>query len=184
MSQSSTVPAGTTGGRRKHRARPLPKWVKHSTQLDAVARSRCLLVLSVLSGEVPVSDAIAQAQISRGTYYHLETRALNAMLAALNPLAASTSDGSADLTAAAQRIEQLEATVKQLEQDKRRGQRLLLLTRKSLRVPLTSTRRGRPPRTTVSSSNEAGPDASPPSSPKRRGSRAASAPTPPGASSP
>ena len=158
MSLSPTVHAGTTGGRRKHRARPLPKWVKRSTEIDAVARSRCLLVLSVLSGETPVSDAIAQAKISRGTYYHLETRALNAMLAALNPMASSASDGSADLSAAAQRIEQLEATVKRLEQDHRRAQRLLLLSRKSLRVPIAGPRRGRPP-------------------------RAASTPTPPGASS-
>jgi hypothetical protein len=138
--------------------------VKHSTDLDAVARSRCLLVLSVLSGASPVSDAIAQAKISRGTYYHLETRALKAMLAALNPLAASANDGSADLSAAAQRIEQLEATVKRLEQERRRSQRLLLLTRKSLRLPLAGRRRGQASTT------------------KRRAS-AASTPTSPGASS-
>ncbi len=183
MSQLS-VPAraATTGGRRRHRSRPLPKWVKHSSELDAVARSRCLLVLSVLSGETPVSDAIAQARISRGTYYHLETRALNAMLAALNPLAASASDGSADLSAAAQRIEHLEATVKRLEQDNRRAQRLLLLTRKSLRVPLASPRRGRPPKAASPSSSEAGAGDSPASKTKRRANVAPVAMSP-GASS-
>jgi hypothetical protein len=180
MSQPRTTHTATTGARRKHRARPLPKWVKHATELDAVARSRCLLVLSVLSGETPVSDAIAQAKISRGTYYHLETRALNAMLAALNPLSASASDGSADLSAATRRIGQLEATVKRLQQDHRRAQRLLWLTRKSLRVPLVGPRRGRRPKTT--SSSEAASGASPPARSKRRMS-ATSAPTPPGASS-
>ena len=182
MSQSPKTRAGTTGERRKHRARPLPKWVKHSTELDAVARSRCLLVLSVLSGEVPVSDAIVQAKISRGTYYHLETRALNAMLAALNPLAASASDGSADLSAAAERIEHLQAMVKRLEQDNRRAQRLLLLTRKSLRVPLSSPRRGRPPKAASPSSSEAGLTDLPRLRTKRP-SGAASTPTPPGVSS-
>ena len=182
MSQLPTAHAGTTGGRRKHRARPLPKWVKHSSELDAVARSRCLLVLSVLSGETPVSDAIVQAKISRGTYYHLETRALKAMLAALNPLATSATDGSADLSAAAERIEHLEATVKRLEQDHRRAQRLLLLSRKSLRVPITGPRRGRPPRTASPASSEAGPGGSPRST-TRRPASATSAPTPPGASS-
>lgn len=105
------------------------------------------MVLSVLSGEKPVSDAIEEAKISRGTYYQLETRALKAMLAALNPLAASREDGSADLSAAATaRIGQLEERVKGLEQEKRRADRLLLLTRKAMRLPPAAPRRGRPPK--------------------------------------
>jgi len=101
----------------------------------------------VLSGEMPVTDAIARARISRGTYYQLETRALKAILSALNPLASSSSDGSADLSAATARIGQLEREVKHLEQEKRRTQRLLLLTRKSMmRAPLTRGRRGRAPK--------------------------------------
>lgn len=130
---------------RKHRPRALPKWLKSSTQLEAIARSRCLMLLSVLSGETPVTDAISRAKIARGTYYQLETRALRAMLAAMHPLAASSSSG-ADLSAALGRIGQLEAQVKRLEQDKRRSQRLLLLTRKSMRVPLKTGRRGRWPK--------------------------------------
>ncbi len=43
------------------------------------------------------------------------------------------------------RIGQLEGQVKRLEQEKRRTQRLLLLTRKSLRAPLTTGHRGRWP---------------------------------------
>jgi hypothetical protein len=164
MKTQPTARVGRVAGRvRKRRRRPVPRWLKSSSEVEAVARSRCLMLLSVLSGEVPVTDAITQAKISRGTYYQLETRALQAMLAAMNPLAASSSTGAADLSAAMSRIAQLEMLVKRLEQDKRRSQRLLLLTRKSIRTPLKAVRRGRP---------------------KVRASRAESSPTSPGASSP
>lgn len=142
------LPAGRAHAKtRKHRSRPIPKWLKHSSELEAVARSRCLMLLSVLSGERPVTEAIAEAKISRGTYYQLETRALRAMLAVLNPLAVSAPNGAVELSAASARIAQLEAQVKRLEQDKRRAQRLWLLTRKWLRAPVTSGHRGRWPRT-------------------------------------
>jgi hypothetical protein len=114
------------------------------------------MVLSVLSGETPVSDAVGQAKISRGTYYQLETKALNAMLAALNPLASGAQTGAADLAAAAARIGQLEAQLKALEQDKRRSQRLLLLTRKSMRAPVRSGLRGRPPKSVLRGPNLSG----------------------------
>jgi len=119
--------AGAAGARRrKRRRRPLPRWLKSSAQLDALARSRCLMLLGVLSGELTVSDAIAQAKISRAAYYQLETRALRAMLAALNPLAASSPDRSMQM------IKMLQRRVVELEQEKRRSQRLLHLSRKAL----------------------------------------------------
>lgn len=156
--------------RRKRRRRPIPRWLS-SHELDAIARSRCLLVLSVLSGEKPVTDAIAQAKISRPGYYALETRALQAMLGALNPVAGALECGKPDLSVALARIKQLEQKVVRLEQDKRRSDRLLLLTRKTLR-------RGRPPKLLVSI----------PAPPKRwqrlkakERSSAASTPTPGGA---
>ena len=134
MKRSQAPRAGAQGARsRKHRARPLPKWVKSSSQLDAMARSRCLMVLSVLSGEKPVTDAIAQARISRGTYYQMETRALNAMLAALNPLASAHRHAPPDLSAT--RIQALLERIRILEQDKRRAQRLLLMSRKATQLP-------------------------------------------------
>lgn len=105
------------------------------------------MVLSVLSGEKPVTDAIAQAKISRGTYYQMETRALNAMLVALNPIATVTQGATPDLSAT--RIEALLNRIQQLEQDKRRTQRLLLLTRKSIRAPVTTGRRGRLPKSAL-----------------------------------
>lgn len=132
--------------RRKHRRRPTPKWLESTQELDAIARARCLMVLSVLSGEKPVTEAIGEAKISRGTYYQMETRVLKAMLAALNPLAGPKQDGSADLAAAAARIEELQARIERLEQDKRRAERLLLLTRKAIRAPVTTGRRGRRPK--------------------------------------
>jgi len=138
--------AGSTADlRRKPRPRPLPRWLKESQELDGVARSRCLLILSVLSGEKPVTEAIEQSGITRQTYYNLETKALHAMLTALHPMAATVENGATHLSAA--QIGVLEEKVQKLEQDKRRTERLLLLTRKSLKVPLTSARRrGRPPK--------------------------------------
>jgi hypothetical protein len=88
-----------------------------------------MMVLSVLSGEMPVTEAIAQAKISRGTYYQLETRALKAMLSALNPLATAQKRLPPDLSAT--RIQALIERVRLLEQDKRRMKRLLLLARKA-----------------------------------------------------
>jgi len=128
--------------RRQPRARPTPRWLTQSS-LEATARSRLLLVLSVLSGEKSVTEAIAQARISRGLYYQLETRALWAMLSALNPVAVSSN--AAQLSAATTRIAQLQAQVERLEQAKRRAQRLLLLTRKSIRAPVKTLHRGRWP---------------------------------------
>lgn len=140
--KTSRVLLNGKGRRRKGRSRPVPRWLKTSSELDAIARSRCLLMLSVLSGETPVTEAIAQAKISRATYYKMETRALQAMLAVLNPLARAASDGSADLSLAGARIGELEGKVKVLERDKRRSERLLLLTRKSLKAPVATGRRG------------------------------------------
>jgi len=126
--------AGTADDlRRKPRRRPVPRWLVRSQDLDAIARSRCLLVLSVLSGEKAVTEAIGEAKISRPGYYALETRALRAMLTALNPLGGVRDDGTADLAAASCRIRELEQKATRLEQDKRRAERLLLMTRKSLR---------------------------------------------------
>jgi len=137
------------GPRRRLRPRALPRWLQRPGELDAVARARCLMVLSVLSGERPVTEAILEAKVSRGSYYKLETRALNAMLAALNPLASASDTGAPELSAAAQRIGELQERIEHLEREKRRSERLLLLARKSMRSPLMMGRRGRPPRTVL-----------------------------------
>jgi hypothetical protein len=130
--------------RTKQRRRRTLNWLQHP-EFDAIARSRCLMLLAVLSGERSVSEAIAEAKISRPGFYQLENRALNAMLSALNPRMTATPEGLPDASAAG-RIVQLQRKVERLEQEKRRSQRLLLLTRKSLRAPVKMPRRGRPPK--------------------------------------
>jgi hypothetical protein len=133
--------------RRRRRARPTPRWLTRRTDLDQMAQRRCLLVLSVLSGERPVSDVIEEAQISRPMYYQLEERALRAMLVALTPGASEPG-----ATEPAKRIAELEQRVGQLEADKRRGERLLLLTRKVLKGPMKMSV-GRPRKSSASASS-------------------------------
>lgn len=132
----------STRVRRKLRARGTPKWIRERQDLDEMARRRCLMVLSVLSGESPVTEAIAQANISRGTYYQLEERALAAMIASLAPCTADMGPSLAD--SPAKRIAELEEKVKKLEREKRRSERLLLLTRKVLKPGPMTMAAGRP----------------------------------------
>jgi hypothetical protein len=126
-------------GKRKHRARLTPKWLLDEQGLDEIARRRCLLVLEVLSGARAVTDVLAEAQLSRGTYYKLEERALGAMLRALSPAAgADGTDGQA-LAAALSRTAELEAKLRQTEKEKRRADKLAFLTRKLVKAgPLTT----------------------------------------------
>jgi len=129
------------------RSRPTPRWLTKKTDLDAVARNRVLMVLSVLSGAKPVTTAIAEAGISRGFYYQLETKAINAMLLALAP--GSDGDSSPDAMGLHHRIKELEAKVARAEQDKRRAERLLYVQQKLIAGPV-KTGRGRPPKRTSS----------------------------------
>ncbi|MGC4000305.1 MAG: hypothetical protein QM767_23840 [Anaeromyxobacter sp.] len=85
-----------------------------------MARRRCLLVLSVLSGERPVTEAIEEAKLSRGRYYQLEELALQAMLDALSPTPATKPGRPPSQD---RKIVELEAKVTRLEQEKRRAER-------------------------------------------------------------
>ena len=131
---------------RKNRARPTPKWILEQQDLDEMARRRCLMILSALSGEKPVSELIVEAQMSRGTYYQLESRALGAMLKALTP--GSPSEGTSESAGWRKRIEELEKKVIRLEKEKRRAERLLQLTRGMVRAGKMTTSAGKKPRTT------------------------------------
>ena len=151
-------------GSRRLRSRPTPKWLHKSEELDKIAQQRCLLVLSVLSGETPVTEAIAQAGISRAAYYQLETRALSAMLKALGPRAGPEGTESSPL----RQIAALEAKVKELERSRRRMQRLLLMTRRVVQGKekrIGSTRHGSAPS---------------PTSRRKKPSAPATRPSPPG----
>lgn len=147
--------------RRRKRARPTPRWLSEQKDLNEMARRRTLLVLSVLSGEKPVTEAIADTGISRQLYYQLEAKALNAMLRALEP--GSGTSGSPGAAGLQQRIHQLEKKVEQLTQEKRRTDRLLFLTRMVVKKgPLASEKRGRPRGSRNSTTS--GPKSSPASS--------------------
>ncbi|HSS48268.1 MAG TPA: hypothetical protein VLX28_04920 [Thermoanaerobaculia bacterium] len=133
---ASETPLRTT------RARPTPQWLLTSTELDQIAQRRCVKLLSVLSGETSVTDAIAEMQVSRGTYYQLENKALAAMLAALTPGVESASSADGTLTG---QLRAMEEKVKKLEQGKRRAERLLLLTRRVVKPGPSKVKAGRPP---------------------------------------
>jgi hypothetical protein len=134
---------------RERRSRPTPRWLTQKLDLDAVARNRVLLVLAVLSGEKPVSTAIEESGISRGFYYQLETKALNAMLLALAP--GGDGDASPDATGLHQRIKELTEKVERAEQAQRRAERLLFVQRKLTNTGPVKTHRGRPTTTTTGS---------------------------------
>jgi hypothetical protein len=127
---------------RSTRARPTPQWLLTSTELDQIAQRRCVKLLSVLSGETSVTEAIAEMQISRGTYYKLETTALAGMLTALTPGVEGASSTDGTLTG---QLRALEEKVKKLEQGKRRAERLLLLTRRVVKPGPSKVKAGRPP---------------------------------------
>lgn len=126
------------GGARRHRGRPTPKWLLSSQEIDQVAKARCLMLLSVLSGEKPVTDAITEVGISRGTYYQLETRALEAMLRALGP---SALESPREEAGALRRIAELELKLRKAEAAKRRAERLLMMTRRVVKGGVTLRRR-------------------------------------------
>ena len=144
--------------KRRNRPRPTPKWLKAEAEgPEAVAQRRCLLVLAVLSGEQPVTDAIESTGVSRQLYYQLEERALKGMLQALGP-GVETSEVLAESLAT--QLEAALARVKQLETEKRRAERLLFLTRKLVKPgPVTVGRDGLP-RKYTRRSTKAGPASS------------------------
>jgi hypothetical protein len=119
--------------KRKNRARPTPKWLVTQKDLDEIARRRCVMILTVLSGVEPVTDVIEREKISRPLYYQLETKAVRAMLGVLTPGAEPDGRG-AGMT---KQIALLETKVKRLEQEKRRAERLLFLTKQVIKGPVT-----------------------------------------------
>src|SRR5436190_6261923 len=128
---TSSTPQSTKPSRRRaERKRGIPRWLSGRKDLDAVAQRRTMLILSVLSGQTPVTTAIAEHGISRPLYYQLETKAVVAMMQALVPGASAAS--STDDATPMRRIAELEAKISRLEQDNRRLERLLLLAKKVL----------------------------------------------------
>lgn len=177
-------PTSTKPDRRKQpRGRGIPRWLTGRKDLDQVAQRRTMLILSVLSGHMPVTTAIAEHGISRPLYYQLETKGLVGMMRALVPGANSASSPD-DATPMRQLVE-LEEKVARLEQENRRLERLLLLARKVLPTgPIAfPQKRGRRP---GRRSTSAGPGPSPTSKKATMSTTAApsSIPTTAGATAP
>jgi hypothetical protein len=145
-SLAATAPRKVTR-KRKQRARPTPRWLKEVGELDGIGQRRCLLILSVLSGEKPVTEAVAEAQLTRPHYYQLEARALRAMLRAVTP--GSDSDGSDESVTWSGRVKALEEQVVRLTKEKRRTERMLYLTRSMIRPGPLKTKAGRPKKSTT-----------------------------------
>ena len=182
MKLPTEEPKPLTKRRRKTRARPTPRWLNSAPGVDEVAKRRCLLLLSVLSGEVSVTEAIASAGISRQLYYLLEERALLAMLQALSATSMESDEENRGPNLEKE-VERLKARVKRLEAEKRRADRLLFLTRKVVKPGVLTTGRGR--KKLAPSSTPSGPMPSPastnPTSPPPEG---LSSPPPSGATLP
>jgi hypothetical protein len=138
---------------RKHRARPTPRFLTKESDIDEVARRRCLMILGVLSGERPVTEVVEEAKMSRQTYYQLESRAVRAMLSALLPAGGESTSQAESL---GRKVEELEEKVRKLEREKRRSDRLLYVTRQVVRPGPLTTGAGRPPKRRGRSSTSAG----------------------------
>jgi hypothetical protein len=143
--------AGTTAVRvtkRRYRRRKsyLPQALKGTHDAQSAAHHRCLLILSVLSGQRTVVETLAEGKLTRAQYYQLEDRAVQAMMRSLDPMANEASDTQRELRRARAQIQALSMQVRFLTQRKRSAERLLRLVLKSSRVPLEPRRRGRPPK--------------------------------------
>jgi hypothetical protein len=125
--------------KRRHRAHPAPRWLVKKGELNEIAQRRTLMLLDVLSGMKPVTDAIAEAQISRATYYKLEDQALKAILESMEPGALQAK--SPELST---RMLEMEEQLKRLTADKRRLEKILTMTRKVLRPGPMKAAPGRP----------------------------------------
>ena len=123
------------GPRRQKSARK-PSMLR-AKDLDEIAQRRCLMILSVLSGEKSVDEATSEVQMAPAAYYQLETKALKAILVAMTP---GVGTGAEPTTL----MKQLEEKVTTLEREKRRMERLLMLTRQMVKPgPMSTGQKGR-----------------------------------------
>lgn len=159
-------PAGTKT--RAERPRGIPAWLRKRSDLDQIARARVVMLLEALSGVKSVSTLIAELGISRGLYYQLETKGVNAMMLALAP--GSAASASPEATGYARRIEELERQLARAETERRRAERLLFTLRKMLPRASVKEAPGRPRKGRSSTNAGSGPS---------RGSPKKMPPTPP-----
>ena len=122
----------------------LPLWLMQPAEQQAIAQRRTLMILSVLSGQKSVQEAIEEARVSRALYYQLEDRGLQGMLKALSPRVEGVMDGQRALSQAVEEVRRLRDRVKSLTQRRRSAERLLRLLIKANQARVTTERRGRP----------------------------------------
>jgi len=130
--------------RHRRTSHNLPLWLMQPAEQQAIAQRRCLMILSVLSGQKSVQEVIEAENVSRALYYQLEDRGLQGMLRALSPRIEGVRSEHRELTEARAQIDTLRERVKSLTQRKRSAERLLRLLIKSNRARVTTERRGRP----------------------------------------
>ena len=136
--------AGKKLQRHRRTSHHLPLWLMQPNEQQAIARSRCLMILSVLAGQKSVKEAIEEQKVSRVFYYQLEDRALEGMLKALSPRVERLTSEHVELMEARSKIRTLSRQVKGLTQRRRSAERLLRLLLKSNQARVTTRRRGRP----------------------------------------
>jgi len=152
MRSSAECPDGTADVPVRRRARHkrstpyLPSWLTRPSEQEAIAHSRCRMILAVLSGQQTVKEVIEEQKICRALYYQLETRALRGMIRALNPMSSAAANDRQELKLAQARIRTLSEQLTALSQRKRSVERLLRLVLKSNRAPVNTARRGRRPK--------------------------------------
>jgi hypothetical protein len=94
------------------------------------AKQALVAILEALSGEVSTSDVAERLTISLSRYYQLETRALQGMLAALEPRPRGRRRGVDEKLGA------LMAEKKELERELRRQRSLLRAAQRSVGLPV------------------------------------------------
>ena len=171
---------GSRAGRKRERARGIPAWLRKRADLDQIARARVVMLLEALSGAKSVTSLVAELGISRGLYYQLETKAVNAMLLALAP--GSEASASPDATGYARRIVELEKQLARAETERRRAERLLFAMRKLMPGRTVKEASGRPTKARSSTNSGAEPSRGPTTKSPTTASAAVSTPTPAGAS--
>ena len=91
---------------------------------NETAKKRAWMVLSVLSGQMGVSEAVREEKLSPSRYYQLETKALKGMVYALSP-----EEGQARGTMQ-ERLERAQRKLAKLEEEQARQRQLLRMARK------------------------------------------------------
>jgi len=130
--------------RHRRTSHNLPLWLMQPAEQRAIGQRRCLMILSVLSGQKSVQEVIDEEKVSRTFYYQLEDRGLQGMLQALNPRIEGVRSEHRELTQAREQVRTLSERVKSLTQRKRSAERLLRLLIKSNSARVKTERRGRP----------------------------------------